>query len=536
MRRRWIAQTVGALAAIVTAAASPPQARLADWLTDGGDPHRTAWQQHETALSPATVKGLTRLWTIHLDNVPRQMHALFPALVAGRVDTLHGPKQIAVVAGVSDNLYGIDVEAGVLIWKRHFDRGFTLPTNGRPPWTLCPGGLTATPVIAPTSTPGRYVVYAASWDGRLRTVDVATGEETQSPAKFMPPNGKPYALNLWNGVIYTATSENCGDNPDMVYAFDLETKRVARFAPNGGGLWGRTGPSIGGDGTIYTPTGDGEFSPKQHLYGQSIIGITRNPATGALLLKDYFAPPNAAWMTERDLDMNVTGPVFAVNGRELMAQSSKECRLWLLDTSALGGADHRTAAYASPVLCNEKAHMESAGVWGAMATWADAAGTRWVATPFWGPNVASFVAPIEHGLVTHGAVAAFTVEDRAGRPALVPRWISRDMDRADPPVVASGVVFGYGAGESTTQTWNTGGTRIEPTQGRISQSTHAVIYALDAATGHELWSSGDTITSWNHFSGLSVANGRVYLGTYDGNLYCFGLKDAPVTLRRPSPR
>ena len=39
----------------------------------------------------------------------------------------------------------------------------------------------------------------------------------------------------------------------------------------------------------------------------------------------------------------------------------------------------------------------------------------------------------------------------------------------------------------------------------------------------ELWSSGDTITSWNHYSGISVANGRVYIGTYDGTVYCFGL-------------
>ena len=33
----------------------------------------------------------------------------------------------------------------------------------------------------------------------------------------------------------------------------------------------------------------------------------------------------------------------------------------------------------------------------------------------------------------------------------------------------------------------------------------------------------DQIKSWVHFGGLSVANGRVYLGTYDSILYCFGL-------------
>ena len=49
------------------------------------------------------------------------------------------------------------------------------------------------------------------------------------------------------------------------------------------------------------------------------------------------------------------------------------------------------------------------------------------------------------------------------------------------------------------------------------------MYALDGRTGKELWSSGDQITSWNHFSGLTVANGRAYVATFDGTLYCFGI-------------
>ena len=52
---------------------------------------------------------------------------------------------------------------------------------------------------------------------------------------------------------------------------------------------------------------------------------------------------------------------------------------------------------------------------------------------------------------------------------------------------------------------------------------HATIYALDGQTGKELWSSGDTITAFNHFAGLSIANGKIYLGTYDGTFWAFGL-------------
>ena len=98
-----------------------------------------------------------------------------------------------------------------------------------------------------------------------------------------------------------------------------------------------------------------------------------------------------------------------------------------------------------------------------------------------------------------------------------------DMDQAEPPVIANGIVFAYGSGENTAQAYFDVGL-ADTADRRIPASTRAVLYALDAQTGKELWSSGDQITSWNHFAGLSVANGRVYIGTYDSNLYCFGIK------------
>jgi outer membrane protein assembly factor BamB len=64
----------------------------------------------------------------------------------------------------------------------------------------------------------------------------------------------------------------------------------------------------------------------------------------------------------------------------------------------------------------------------------------------------------------------------------------------------------------------------DTSQRRIPASTHSTLYALDAETGKELWSSGDEIKSWLHFGELSVANGHVYIGTWDGILYCYGIK------------
>ncbi len=509
---------------VITAAFSLLSIWGADWLTDGGNSQRTAWQKDEKILNPSNVKEMKLQWKLKLDNEPRQMHSLFPPLIMERVKTPAGVKQIAIEAGVSDNIYAIDVEKGEVIWKKHFNSTYTPPANGgRGGGILCPGGITATPVVAPTGTAGQYTVYVASWDGMLHQLNVADGEDVKPPQKFMPPNGKPYALNLWKNVIYTHTAQGCGGNPNIVYSYDLTTDKVGTWGPSGGGMWGRTGPAISANGTMYTGTGDGRWDPENGIYGNGIIGVQQNPKTKALDLVDYFGPSNAEWLVKRDLDMQVTPVIFNYKGKELMVDAGKECRMYLMDTASIGGDDHRTPLYRSPLLCNEDVNFASAGIWGSLASWEDSKGTRWVLTPIWGPKHSQFKAPIENGPVKDGAIVAFKVEEKGGKWQLTPAWISRDMNRAEPPVIANGVIYAYGNGEDTDQAYADVGLDDVASR-RIPGSTKAVLYALDAQTGKELWSSGDQIASWNHWSGLSLANGRVYIGTYDSILYCFGLK------------
>ena len=50
------------------------------------------------------------------------------------------------------------------------------------------------------------------------------------------------------------------------------------------------------------------------------------------------------------------------------------------------------------------------------------------------------------------------------------------------------------------------------------------LVSLDATTGKELYSSGDQIASFLHQAGLSVAGDKVIFGTFDGTIYCFGLR------------
>jgi hypothetical protein len=93
------------------------------------------------------------------------------------------------------------------------------------------------------------------------------------------------------------------------------------------------------------------------------------------------------------------------------------------------------------------------------------AGAQWVLAPFWGPVSKEFKAPIEHARPKGGGVAAFKLEERAGKWQLTPAWLSRDMDLAEEAVIANGVVFAYAAGEDASQTcpiaaWNEPGAGV----------------------------------------------------------------------------
>lgn len=495
----------------------------ADWLTDGGDSKRNNWQKDEHILTKENVGKMQLLWKRKLDNEPRQMHSLLEPLIIGRIDTPKGPKEMVIQAGVSDNVYALDARTGDLLWKRHFESTYQDPENGRRPSVLCPGGMTANVTVGPGDGPGKYKIYAASWDGRLHILNAGDGEPLSPPLKFMPPNGKPYALNLVNNVIYTHSAQGCGGNPNMAYTYDLATHKVGSWGPAGGGMWGRSGPAVSKDLVMYTGTGDGRWDPENGVYGNGIIGVKQNPKTKSLELYDYYGPSNAEWLWKRDLDMQVTPAIYDWKGKEYMVDASKECRVYLMDTESIGGDDHRTPVFRTPLICNEIVDFAEAGIWGSLASWEERDGTRWVLAPFWGPKHSKFNAPIEHGAVKKGAIAAFVMGEVKGKVELVPRWISRDMDQAEPPLIANGMVFAYGSGENTSQAYPDVGLDFRMER-RVPLSSRVIVYALDARTGKELWSSGDAIQNWNHWSGIALANGQVYVNTYDGHIFCFGLK------------
>ena len=59
---------------------------------------------------------------------------------------------------------------------------------------------------------------------------------------------------------------------------------------------------------------------------------------------------------------------------------------------------------------------------------------------------------------------------------------------------------------------------------RATPVSNLVLYALDAQTGKQLYSSEKIIPSWVHYSEPVVAAGKVFVVTWDAHVYAFGLK------------
>jgi len=109
------------------------------------------------------------------------------------------------------------------------------------------------------------------------------------------------------------------------------------------------------------------------------------------------------------------------------------------------------------------------------------------------------------------------VVDDGGRLSLAQGWISRDMISPVPPIIVNGVVFAAGSGEFHPISGDT----VSVAE-RAKRSVPAVLYALDATTGKQLWSSGKTITSFIAGTGLWATAGQAYVATYDNTVYAFG--------------
>ena len=461
-----------------------------NWPGVNGGPQREGWAKPEMMLSKNTVGAVQLLYSRKLDNRNRGTQALTPPLVLGNLISYRGFKEMLFLGGSSDTVYSIDAELNRILWSTQLPvaastpapqgnpacagglmgivmtgsaagglgGGVTIRRPGALPAGVLPAAATATSplVVGLASGFGRNgIVLAVGSDGHLYPLLQSNGVLfSGKPIPFLPPYSSVRSVNLYDYTLYAATVDGCG-GPNAVYALDLalDGGAAAKFE-TGDSAQGSAGTAIGNDGTVYV-----------HAGGKVIALTPKN-----LEEKDHFAIPG----TNRS---GVTPVVFRHDGKDVVVAGTGDGDLFVLDSASLGGTDHRTPL----------ARARAGGpLRGAFASWEDPdTGARWIYAPL------------------QNAIAAFTLEQRDGRPVLSQGWVSSDIVAPAAPVVANGLVFGLSTGNA---------------------SKRATLYILDAATGRPLFTSGDAVTGTaNPETGLAVANGRVYFSTIDNTVYSFGI-------------
>jgi len=109
-------------------------------------------------------------------------------------------------------------------------------------------------------------LYVLGSDGFVRALNAHNGAERYPAVSFIPANARPSGLILADGMLYTATSNQCGAVPNGVYAIDLnvEQGKTVSWVTGGPNVAGSAGPTLGTDGTDEAATNvgpDGTAAP-----------------------------------------------------------------------------------------------------------------------------------------------------------------------------------------------------------------------------------------------------------------------------------
>ncbi len=462
--------------------------------------------------------GFQLLWKAKLENQPRQLESLTQPMLLPNIISYKGFKALAFVGGSSDNVYSIDYDLNKMFWKRHLN---TMPAG--PGTIACPGAMTtitrATPLGQTTPPAGRggpapapgggggggrggnTNVYAISSGGLLHTLNPQTGDDMTPPVKLLPPNAKAAGAILIDTTMYVATRDGCGSAANGVYAIDLgsDAKTVTHWESKGGSVAGTAGVTFGTDGNIYVAT-DGGAPGVQRRQRHRRARSEDTERQGLV-----FARSDAVHRVSRRLQLQRQGPDRRGERRRQVVRA---------------GCRDRSEARIIERRCRRRRRIRPAQAISWLARWrrrrtpTDRAGCS-PRPPDHRVQVRAFGST--NGPVTNGAIVAYKLVDQNGTMGLQAVWASRDMLSPAPPTVVNGVVFAISTGE-----FRSGDSQLTAAQ-RAQRGKAAVLWALDAASGKELWSSGNTISSFVRGVGPSAGDGQVYVVTYDGTVYAFGI-------------
>lgn len=498
-------------------AALPANAQV-NVLTDNYDNARTNSNLHETVLNKANVN-------------PAQFGKLFSLPVTGAINTQplymqgvaipgKGTHNVVYVATHHNDVYAFDADApGDSLW--HVNLGPSVPGGDFNVADLSELGVMGTPVIDPAS----HALYVAAYTKengqylfRLHALDISTGDESfggptviqaslPGTSFFDAKNGQvPFdasqhlqrpGLALVNNTVYVAF----GSHGDVgVYhgwlvgynALNIQQQVSAYIATpdtSGGSFWqGGRAPAVDENGFIYLTTANGPADNKAN-FGESLVKL--DSSSGALKLADWFTFDDWAKLNDTDSDYGSCGPVLTA--ANTVIAGGKEGVITLADRNNLG---HLQSGNAGLI---QSFPAIGFGIFN-MAYWERPQSPvvyvrgfndrvkafrivngRFETTPF---TQASFVA----GLPYDGF--AVSANNSADYSAILWNTATAEGDHNGP-----GILHAFAASNLSQELWNS---EMNPVRDRLG-----------------------TLAK---FMAPTVANGKVYVPTFSGELVVYGLR------------
>jgi outer membrane protein assembly factor BamB len=390
-------------------------------------------------------------------------------------------------------------------------------------------GITSTPVIDP-ATKTLYVVSKTREPGgdqqTLHAFDIASGAERTAPVPITAMGFAPSlhlnrpGLLLQDGVVYVAFGSHCDDAKPFyhgwIFAHDAKTlqqRGVYNTTPTGqaAAIW-QSGVGLTGDGHggVLAATGNGlttmgampavgttaavmpTADDKLNMVF-SVIRVKLTDAPGGLALDKYYFPPNTAALVLRDLDL-ATGVNLTPDG--LVLAGGKEGVIYQLDENL--------ASKGPPVPVPVSLDSKKNSVLHMLAVWAGPQGTKVFTWPTGGGMTAW---DISGGLLDPKSVKS----NNTRNPAHPGGTISVSSDGSKP---GTGIV------------WAT----IPDLGDSWHDTADGKLFAFDAedVSRPPLWSSDldpkDALGKYAKFSPPVVANGKVYVSTFDQKIMVYGPK------------
>ncbi len=500
-------------------------ARAVDVLTDMNDNNRTGRNPNETILNTSNVNQTTfgKVWaySVHGSTYAQPLYA-------SGVNIAGGTHNVVFIETMEDDAYAFDADSNTQFWHVSFTGGNITPVpiadiTGNNSLNITGDvGIESTPYID-KSTGTIYMLARTkntsntTYIQTLHALDISTGAEKFGGPVVVTTSGfnakmqnQRMGLAMANGNIIITWTSHEDKTPYhgwmMAYnATTLAQTGVFNDTATGsqGGIWqqGRA-PAVDASGNVYVITGNGTWDGSKN-FGESFLKLS-----STLSVLDWFTPDNYSSLNSGDEDLGAGGALL-IPGTSTVMGGGKQGTVYLCNTNGMG---HEQSGNGQIIQSFKFSSGEIHG------------GPVYYVSPKSGPVV------YDMGNGDHAKEYAFN-----------------GSTFATTPIATSSASAGGAPGGFLSISDNNGaaGSGIVWATMETKDDDHGlepgIVRAWDAdnLSGTELWdsnqnSSRDALGTFVKDANPTIANGRVYVGSYSNRVNVYGLLGGTTQVAAPS--